>query len=146
MNTSVNIGMSKREHRIYFSSSFCDSDNKKGRFLVHLPFSLELQGEWKCAIRDIFITNKNILPKFIYILSDFCETSIVYGKEQLPILKKIFIDSSEKYLNSEEPLYIPLKQTQLNKFELRFINPQLEEIDFGDKFLIECTIHFYKDG
>lgn len=134
--------MQQSEHRIYFSSSFCE----KERFLVNLPFSLDLRGDWKCGVKDIFITSTNTLPNYIYILGDFCETSIVYGIEQLPVLRKLFLGDSKKYHHFEHPFYIPLKQKHLNKFELCLIDSNFKKINFGEEFLIECTLHFYKYG
>lgn len=139
--------MSKREHRIYFSSAYCERNFNLGNFTVNLPISLDLTGIWRCAIRDIFISSASISSiDYIYILGDFCETSILHREKLLPVLSKVFLENKEKYYNFPDPLYIPLKQNQLSSFELRFLNPDLKTIDFGEKFLIECTLHLYKYG
>lgn len=136
--------MLKREHRIYFSSAFCQVDSKLGRFTVNLPLTLDLSEFWKCAIHDIFISSDvNSSLNCIYILGDFCETSIVHKEEQLPILSKVFLNSENKYYNFSQPLYIPLKQNQIRSFELQFLNSNLEPVDFGEEYLVECTLHFY---
>lgn len=137
--------MSKEEHRIYFSSAFCEKSSE--HFLVNLPFSLNLQGHWKCSIRDIYISFKRDTANVcIFILADFCETSFLHGEQQLPVLTKFYLQGTRKYYSFEHPLYIPLKQNHLNSIELRFLDKNLKDIDFGEKFLIECSLHFFKDG
>lgn len=136
--------MSKREHRVYFSSAFCESDSKLGRFIVNLPVTLDFSYLSKCAIRDIFISSEvNSSLNSIYILGDFCETSFLHKEEQLPVLSKVYINNKEKYYILPDPLYIPLKQNHLRTFELQFLNSNLEPINFGEEYLIECTLHFY---
>lgn len=138
--------MSKEEHRIFFSSAYCEKSSE--HFLINLPFSLDLSGKWKCTIRDIYLSvnRVNFSPEYIYILGDFCETSIIQGKKQLPILKQFYFQQNKKYYSYDHPLYIPLKQNSLNKIELRFLDKDLKDIDFGEKYLIECCLHFYKHG
>ena len=137
--------MSKEEHRIFFSSAYCEKSSE--HFLTNLPFSLDLSGKWKCTIRDIYISvRKNLPPGYVYILSNFCETSFIQGKKQLPILKRFFYRQSKKLYSYVQPLYIPLKQNSLNKIELRFLDKDLKDIEFGENYLIECCLHFYKHG
>lgn len=134
--------MSREEHRIYFSSSFCLESS--GHFILNLPYTLDLQGKWKCAIKDIYIFGaKEKLPQFIYVLGDFCETSILQGQE-VPILNKVYFNNNE-YYSFADPLYIPLKQKQLYQLELAFTDRDLKTIHFDKNFLIECTLHFYKN-
>lgn len=81
--------MSSGEHYIYFSSKFATYDDTLGSFIVNLPFALELNGNWKCAVLDAYIKLDNpITDRQIYVLADFCTTSLVKEQSQLPILKK----------------------------------------------------------
>jgi len=138
--------MSKEEHRLFFSSAFCEK--LSGHYLVNLPFSIDLAGKWKCVIRDIYVSvkKKNFTPDSIFVLGDFCETSIVQEKKQLPILSQFYYRKPQKYYTFIQPLYIPLKQKSLNKIELQFIDRNLKNIDFGEDFLIECCLHFHRYG
>ena len=136
--------MAKEEHRIHFSTSFCETSYDQ--FIVNLPHILDLEGKWKCAIKDIYISSKNIfIPLFVYVLGDFCETSILNNQE-IPVLTKFYLEKSQQYSFFSHPLYIPIKQNQLNQIELAFVDENLKKIDFGDNFSIECTLHFYKHG
>lgn len=145
---SVIIEMSKREQRIYFTSTFAEQDSTLGHFVVNLPLSLDLSGFWKCAIRDIYISSKTISSlDYIYILGNFCETSFVGKSKELPILKKVYLKKRQQFYTFTHPLYIPLKQKQLNSFELEFVDSNLKVVNFEEEsFVIECTLHFYKHG
>lgn len=136
--------MSIEEHRFYFSTKF--SSQNLGEFNVNLPFPVDLQGKWKCSIRDAIIKLDNIETDCIYILADFCVTSSIQQNKQLPILKKVYLKSKQNWYDFPQPLYIPVKQVNLTDFSLLFLDSDLNNISFRDNFLIECTIHFYKHG
>lgn len=138
--------MSLDEHRIYFSSDYCTLDKSTGSFTVNLPFLLDVSGKWKSTIRDIFIKTDSFSSSCIYILADFCDTSLIKEKEQLPILKKLYLEPNQKYYTFTHPLYVPVKQTVLSSFNLLLLNSEFKSIQLGEEFLIECTIYFYKHG
>lgn len=137
--------MSKEEHRFFFSSKYSIHNKNQGSFTVNLPFSLNLSGKWKCAILEVFVSTLDLKEvKSLYILADICETSLVGGNKQLPILKKLYLESDKTYYTSPNPFYITLKQSQINNFTLSCIDSNLEKITFNENFLLECNIHFYK--
>lgn len=139
--------MFRREHRIYFSSAFTEGEASKGYFIVNLPFTLDLKGVWKVGIRELFLSSKSISNlAHIYILGDFCENSFVQKGKQLPILKKVYLDKKQKIYSFPDPLYISLKQKEISSFQLEFLDTELKRINFEENFLIECTLHFYKNG
>lgn len=137
--------MSKEEHRFYFSSKTSVKQNQCS-FTVNLPFPLDLTGKWKCCLYEVYVHFPKLDSPSIYILSDFCETSLVGEKNQLPILRKVYFSPNKRYYSYSHPLYIPLKQTHISNFSLSFLDSNLHQILFSDDFLIECTIHFYKYG
>jgi len=136
--------MLKEEHRVYFSSK--KSTLAGEHFIFDLPYTLDLSGKWKCALKDFYIHAENsTIPKFVYVLGDFCETSFVNGRE-LPVIAKIYIKKNINFYSAVRPLYIPLKQKELRKIELLFLDSNLQNFNFDPAFLIECTLHFYKYG
>lgn len=137
--------MNKEEHRFYFSSEHSLRDNQ-GAFTVNLPFPFQLPGLWKCTIYDVFISLDNIQLSSFYILTDFCETSLVNENIQLPVLKKVYIETDTNYYSFTNPLYIPIKQSHISSFTLLFLDSNLQKIKFNKNCLIECCIHFYKHG
>lgn len=140
--------MSEREHRIYFSSDFSTQDRVTGSFTVNLPFSLNLEGVWRCAILDFFIRpdiSDSHSSQFIYILADFCQTSFIHQTTELPILKKVHLNNSAQYYDFSNPLYIPLKQSSLTDFDLVFLDSFLLPVTLTRPSKIECMIHFIKD-
>lgn len=140
--------MSEEEHRIYFSTDFSTQNKDSGSFTTHLPYTLNLEGDWKCAILDFFISpdiSKNS-SQFIYILGDFCETSIILGIDRKPILKKAYLSSGTQYYEFTYPLYIPLKQSSITDFDLVFSDSSLTPIKLRRASKIECTLHFTKNG
>jgi hypothetical protein len=135
--------MSKGEHHFYFSSKH-SIHNNRGTFTVNLPFPLQFDGEWKCAIFDLFISDSH-QPSPIYLLTDFCETSFVQGDKQLPILRKVYLEENKDYYSFTNLVYIPLKQNHLTNFSISFLDSNLERVVFNNSTFIECNIHFYKD-
>ena len=140
--------MSEREHRFYFSSDFSTQDRVSGSFTINLPFVLNLEGEWKCAVLDFFIRSDNsdiYTSQFIYILADFCETSIILQTKEIPILRKVHLNASVQYYDFANPLYIRLKQNSLTDFELVFLDSSLLPLTLTKPSKIECMLHFIKD-
>lgn len=145
----VFIGMSEDEHVIYFSSEFSVQDTASGGFNVALPYTLNLEGFWKCGVLDFFIRPDNSdaqSSQFIYILSDFCKTSFIQQSQQLPILKKVGLRKSQHSYKFTRPLYVPLKQNSLTDFDLLFLDSFLTPIKLHRAHKIECTLHFVRYG
>lgn len=141
--------MSEGEHIFYFSSRFTQQDRVSGSFTINLPFTLNLEGEWKCAILDFFIRpdiSDAHSAQYIYVLGDFCRTSFIKGNEQIPILKKIALNKSTQQYTFSQPLYIPLKQDSLTDFDLTFLDTFFKVILLHHSSIIECTLHFLKYG
>jgi hypothetical protein len=136
--------MSKGEHHFYFSSKY-STHNSRGSFTVNLPFSLQFTGQWKCAVIDLFISHNNLQSPTLYLLSDFCDTSLVHEGKQLPILRKVYLENNTEKYSFTNLVYISLKQNHISNFTLSFLNIDLQPIVFDNNTLIECVIHFLKD-
>jgi hypothetical protein len=140
--------MLKREHLIYFSSDNARQINHTS-YSVRLPHELNLDGNWKCAVLDFFISSDTVINyylKNIYILADFCETSIVSQIGAEPILKKIYLTEGTELYDFPNPLYIPLKQYSLSDFTITFLDRKLRKVyleELGG--IVECTLHLIKD-
>ena len=67
-------------------------DNTTTRFRVQLIFPLSLPGIWKVALTEFHAAEKSkTTPKSdecLYIYSDICKESIVYGEER-PLLRRL---------------------------------------------------------
>lgn len=142
--------MSEEEHLFYFSSKYSKQDQFTGGFTTNLPFPLNLEGEWKCAVLDFYIktsSNNRDSIEFIYILGDFCKTSFIQEKKEIPLLKKVPINKKlvQQY-SFTNLLYIPLKQSTLSDFDLTFLDTSFHPYILDKSSLIECTIHFIKNG
>lgn len=140
--------MSEKEHLIFFSSEHSTSDKHTSSFTVDLPYTLNLEGEWKCAVLDFYIKPDNTNTQssyFIYILADFCETSIIFQSNLAPILKKVYLSEGSEQYEFPYPLYIPLKQNSLIGFNLVFLDSSLRPINLNKQTKIECTLHFIKN-
>lgn len=139
--------MSEDEHLIYFSSRYSKQDTITGSFTLNLPYTLNLEGKWKCAVLDFFISpdnSDNHSSQYIYCLGDFCKTSFIQEKNQIPILKKIPLSKGTKQYTFSNPTYIPLKQNSLSDFDLSFLDTFFQPIILHKINIIECTLHFVK--
>jgi hypothetical protein len=135
--------MSKDEHRVFFSSRHCTQSQEQ--VTLNLPYSLNLQGKWKCAIKDIFIDTHDLsVNRFVFITSNICETSVIQGKD-LPVLRKLFIEKSPHYYSFLDPIYITVSQTEINHIRLTLLDSNLKKIIFKENCLLECMFHFFKN-
>ena len=78
---------------IYIKSDESNSyftDNQTYRFKIHLKLPLYLTGVWKVAFVQFRVKEKvkSKATDAIYIYSDLCKESIVYGEER-PLLKRL---------------------------------------------------------
>ena len=134
--------MSKSEHYVYVSNK----DLTFNHFVIDLPTTIHLEGNWKCALLECSIRffSKDVpnIPKCIYILSDFCTTSFV-NNAQRPVLRKV-IPSSRKAFTSftaSTRMYIPMKQDWLNKLEFSVRDENLDDVPVDANTRIEFTLH-----
>lgn len=135
--------MSKEEQRIYFSSLYCEKNQEN--LILNLPYTLDLEGKWKCGIKDIYISFKSLnIPRFILITGDFCETSFIQ-KQEIPILQKIYLEKNQNYYSFSDPLYIPIKQQRIRRIEINLLDENFKQIYFNPELIIECLLHFHKD-
>ena len=108
---------------IYVKSDDSDeyfSDNTTFKFKVHLKLPLYLPGTWKVALVHFHATEKGTSrsksDEGLYIYSDLCKESIVYGEER-PLLNRLEKSSKGKwdYL-FDNPFYVPVKKSELWEF------------------------------
>jgi hypothetical protein len=139
--------MLKREHLIYFSSDIARQINHTS-YSLPLPDEVKLDGNWKCAVLDFFISSKTLVNyclKNIFILADFCETSIVSKIAAEPILKKIYLTEGTELYDFPNPLYIPLKRDSLSDFTITFLDSKLRKVYIQELGItVECTLHLIK--
>jgi len=133
--------MSKREHYIYVSNSSLNFN----RFVIELPKTLHLEGDWVCALVEcsvkFFSKDVNSLPRQLYILSDFCVTSFV-NNLQLPVLRKMILPKkSFMIFRPVTQLYIPIKQNWLNRLEFSVCDDNLCAVNVDENTSIEFTLH-----
>ena len=96
--------------------------NSTYKFKVQLKLPLYLPGKWKVALVHFHATekgpDKTKADEGLYIYSDLCKESIVYGEER-PLLNRLEKSSKGKWdYNFDNPFYVPLKKTELREFEI----------------------------
>lgn len=136
--------MSKSEHYVYVSNKHLSFKH----FVIDLPTSIQLEGDWKCALVECSIKflKKDItsIPKEIFILADFCTTSFV-NNLQLPILRKFWL--SKKVSLTFYPstlIYIPIKQDWLNQLGFSLCDENLNEVSVAENTQLQFTLHLKK--
>lgn len=135
--------MPLREHFIYVSGSI-----NENHFGIDLPSTLHLEGEWKCAVVDcsfkFFNKELNKLPRAVFLLANFCTTSLVNDRH-LPVLRKILLPKKALInFNPSIRLYIPIKQVWINRLEFSLTDINLDCLNLNPNSLIEFTLHLKK--
>ena len=103
------------------NSDQCQSlfpSNKAYHFRTHLKAPLSLQGTWKVALTEIYITESSPLPyKKLYLYSNICGDSIVAG-EYHPLLRRLINDHVGYWAEIYElPNYVPVKRSEITHIE-----------------------------
>lgn len=116
MNTDKYIYVRSDESNSYFV------DNTTYKFKVQLKLPLYLYGKWKVALVHFHATEKgNSNSKAddgLYIYSDLCRESIVYGEER-PLLQRLEKTAKGRWdYTINNPLYVPVKKQELRELEI----------------------------
>lgn len=103
------------------NSDQCQSffpSNKAYHFRTHIKAPLSLEGTWKVALTEIYITESSPLPyKKLYLYSDICGDSIVDG-EYHPLRRRLINDHVGYWVEIYElPNYIPVKRSEITDIE-----------------------------
>ena len=103
------------------NSDQCQSlfpSNKAYHFRTHLKAPLSLQGTWKVALTEIYITESSPLPyKKLYLYSNICGNSIVDG-EYHSLLRRLINDHVGYWAEIYElPNYVPVKRSEITDIE-----------------------------
>lgn len=98
-------------------------DNQVYKFKIHLKVPLSFHGFWKVALTEFQARNAKGIRKSksnsaIYILSSICKDSIAHGVE-LPLLRRVEMNTPTGWdYIFPSPYYVPLKQRELQEFEV----------------------------
>jgi hypothetical protein len=110
-------------------------------FTVELPQTVDLNGEWECALVDFQLVG-SILPFDPFCLcSDICEQSCV-GDERLPILRRLSAKGREQdsAYQFEQPQYILLKLNRINRIRIYITSTNHPKIA-DTSGVLTCTLH-----
>lgn len=108
---------------IHIKSDDSDSyfeDNEPYRFSVHLKLPLYLGGTWKVALVHFHASEKvkSKASDGLYVYSDICKESIVFGEER-PLLRRLEKNKKNEWdYILDNPFYLPVKEKELREFEI----------------------------
>ncbi len=113
---------------LYLSStdSPVHSQNTPVDFTVELPQSLQLDGNWECALLDI--NRHNVL-----VYCDWCQESVIHGA-WLPMLRKV------NNKNIVRPRYVPIYMDHHARIRLYIKDLSNRTPSFGNQASM-CTLH-----
>lgn len=109
-------------HDIYLVISSDDSlathpNNNAFSFIVDLPRSINLEGNWSCALQNFTFEANNGHVQNLFIYCDVCRESLV-NEKYLPLLKMVTSTGDQSPL-----VFIPVSQTSFNNI---MVNIRLE--------------------
>ena len=105
--------------------------NKPYNFIVDLPKTLLLEGEWEVALTDIKIKASKRVS--FYILTDFCEESIVKGSQR-SVLRRV----DDKFGIYPLPYYVKVIKSEIQRVRVIVLD---QNLDFFELTEINCTLH-----
>ena len=125
---------------------FCSSEDSKAfhpennshSFIVELPHSLHLSGEWECALVDArFESASPIEFPVIVICSDLCVDSCL-GSEKFPVLRRLYPGETIVF-----PYYVRIARDRLQRFRVYIMYEKADNRSLPLKRLF-CTLHLRK--
>jgi hypothetical protein len=136
--------MSASEHFIFVNSTF----SSENHFGIDLPSTLQLEGNWKCALIECSFKffNKDLpnIPRVVFLLADFCTSSFI-NEKFLPVLRKLNLPRKTSIsIIPPSSLYVPIKQEWVNRLEFSVHDLDLNVLNVNEKTEIEFTLHFKK--
>lgn len=134
------------EHYLFLSSDLSKDQypsNEPGDFTIELPHPYDLSGsQWLCGLKEIQIS---ITEDVVYVCSDICAESYAENT-MVPVLRALQKSKGKNkltYFSFENPMYVRIKPTVLNRVRLFIRGSRLERVNVKDS-IVRCTLHFKK--
>lgn len=118
-------------------------DNHAGNFVVDLPKTYQMPGDWECALTELSTPTLTEEPSNrLYICTDIVEESHVRNSF-LPVLRSI--GSREEYFDLDfvRPYYFKVRFEDMNRLRMFIRGDDLQPLRFKVDHLY-CTLHFRK--
>ena len=117
-------------------------DNKPFRFRTYLQSALNLKGNWKVALVDIFVLENSVKSKQnLYVHCDICGESIVDGEKD-NLLRMVKFQKLGNWSQSfNPPFYVPVNTSETRELEILIRDSQGELASFLKK-PVTVTLHF----
>ena len=123
-------------------------NNNPSEFLIQLPKSYTLDGNWTCAVTEITLTcDFSPRSKRLYLCCDIVEETCVRGT-LLPVLRSFEIETKykrQKYKEFKVPAYLPVTITHLNSLRFYVKDENLNTVEFNTNDL-HCVLHLKRHG
>ena len=116
-------------------------DNKGYNFTVELPERVELRGNWKVALCDIFLNEK--ISDTLMVYSDICDYSFVRDSLE-PILRMVMPNNKRSQIFSDR-FYLGVRQSNLGRIKI-YIKDSSFKNAVALKGEIQLTIHLKKEN
>ena len=119
--------------------------NHGAYFMIELPKTLELTGEWEVAVLE-YKWHGSVSGVF-YIFSDLC-TETYMRDSMLPLLRSILVDKSESKEFREYrgmfsvPYYTPIRNNRIDRFRIWIQNETLNSPIINPSLYL--TLHLRK--
>ena len=116
-------------------------DNKGYNFTVELPERVELRGNWKVALCDIFFNEK--ISDTLMVCSDICDDS--FARDSLePILRMVMPNNKRSQIFSDT-FYLGVRQSNLGRIKI-YIKDSSFNNAVALKGEVQLTLHLKKEN
>ena len=117
-------------------------NNKPHDFTINLGRSINLEGKWCCALKEINCQINEKLPEILYILGDCCSQS--YARNTyMSILRTVSIDVQEGLFIEEfsDAFYKDVNTSNISTINISIRDKDGSDVDFKSK-VFNCILHF----
>ena len=132
---SVYVVLSSDKSLQYFPS------NTSYKFSCHLNAPLILEGKWKVALVEAYVSSSYSKSNMLYLSSSICEESIIEG-EKKPLLRRLTAYSPGQWNTVfESGFYVPVKHKEIYDIDVNITTESEQLASFLDQ-TSSITLHF----
>lgn len=115
-------------------------ENHAAEFIVDLPKTYYMEGEWECALTEMSLFSKTEEESLrLYVCCDMVEES--YARNTLvPVLRSLAVTQNFTDIELSQPYYLKIRQSRVNRVRMFIRGEDLQPVRFKIDHLY-CTLH-----
>jgi hypothetical protein len=120
--------------------------NDSAEFKCYLGKNIDLRGEWKCGLKELYFYTASSKPSILYITCDICERSYTEGN-YVPLLRRLVLpglDDESYNIEFADTYYKRVTEKELTYITISIRGREGEARVLSKSTPALCVLHFKK--